>query len=632
MQIRQLAQGRRETRALVTNDQGRVLHIGKYFPPTPGGMERFLSDLAAAQRIAGRNVAVLVHEGPATSGIDETEYVLRCPVWFSLVFAPISPGFPFWLHRAIRRLRPDVLHLHLPNPSAFWALLLPSARRIPWVVHWHSDVEPSRYSLGLRLAYPHYRIFEYAMLDRAEAIVVTSPQYLESSRPLRPWRHKCRVIPLGVDPRRLPDIPEGGSAELWRGPGVRLLAIGRLTYYKGFDTLIEAVAGMEGVELVIVGEGDQRPAIEGHLSRLGNPRWIRLLGEVDDEACCQLLASCDIVCLPSRERTEAFGIVLMEAMRYGKPLVASNIEGSGVTWVVRNGENGLLAPIDQPMAWREVLRGLADDPERRRRMGEAGRKRFEAEMSIDRVTREVEQVYAAVRANPSLPKAVRSDPLVVIPARNEAATIGVVIDGVKERGFPGIVVVDDGSDDNTADIARAHGAWVLQAPLAQGAWGAMQTGIRFAVKQGYSGVVTMDADGQHEPACLDALLQHAETADVVIGACPERGSRMRRIAWAYFRFLTGFRFEDLTSGFRYYGADACSLLAREEATLLDYQDIGVLLLLHKAGFKIHEVPVAMNPRQIGISRVFNSWLTVVRYMFETTLLCLARWNVRVRHP
>ncbi len=113
---------------------------------------------------------------------------------------------------------------------------------------------------------------------------------------------------------------------------------------------------------------------------------------------------------------------------------------------------------------------------------------------------------------------------------------------------------------------------------------------------------------------------------MVIAACPSRGSRLRHIAWSYFRFLTGLSFDDLTSGFRYYNARSCRLLAMEEATLLDYQDIGVLLLLRRADLRIAEIAVAMNPRREGVSRVFSSWWTIVRYMAETSLLCLARWN------
>jgi len=150
------------------------------------------------------------------------------------------------------------------------------------------------------------------------------------------------------------------------------------------------------------------------------------------------------------------------------------------------------------------------------------------------------------------------------------------------------------------------------------------------VRHGYSGVVTMDADGQHEPGYMPRMLESSLGADVVIASCPSRGSRMRHVAWSYFRFLTGLSFDDLTSGFRYYNERACRLLAREEATLLDYQDIGVLLLLRRANLRIAEISVAMQPRKSGASRVFSSWWTVARYMAETTLLCLARWNQPAR--
>ena len=146
----------------------------------------------------------------------------------------------------------------MPNLSCFWALLLPAARALPWVVHWHADVEPSRFRVALRLSYPHYRIFERAVLERALAIVATSPQYLEASSALRPWRLKCHAIPLGLDPGRLAEVGRHETAGLWHGDGLRLLAIGRLTYYKGFDTLIRAVAGATDMELVIVGEGEER--------------------------------------------------------------------------------------------------------------------------------------------------------------------------------------------------------------------------------------------------------------------------------------------------------------------------------------------------------------------------------------
>jgi glycosyltransferase involved in cell wall biosynthesis len=603
----------------------RILHVGKYYPPVPGGMERFLGDLAEAQRARGDSVAVLVHGDRHGGPCDDPSWLMRCPVWARLVFAPVSPAFPLWLTRALRRHDPQVLHLHMPNPSAFWALALPAARRVPWVVHWHSDVVPSRHKPALRLAYPFYRVFERALLERADIIIATSRPYLEASAPLRPWRDKCRVVPLGVDGARLPDVVPGAGDAVWPGQGLRVLAIGRLSYYKGFETLIEAVSSATGMQLILVGEGEERPRLEQCWRAAGRPGWIRLVGQLDDAACLRLLTSCDVFCLPSRERTEAFGIVLMEAMRYGKPLVAARIEGSGVTWVAREGVNARLVPTEDPVALRRALTDLGNDAEARQSLGLAGRRRFLEEFDIRQVASRLHALYACLVLE-SGRTTVSDRALVVIPALDEAASIAEVIARIRAVGITDILVVDDHSTDATADVARRTGARVLRAPLPQGAWGAMQTGIRHAVRAGYGGVITMDADGQHEPSHLPDLLHAGQSVDVVIGACPERGSWPRKLAWRYFRMLTGFGYEDLTSGFRYYNRRACELLAEEEATLLDYQDIGVMLLLRKAGLSIGEIAVSMQPRRNGGSRIFSSWFTVGRYMAETTLLCLARWH------
>jgi glycosyltransferase involved in cell wall biosynthesis len=580
--------------------------------------------------------------------------VMRCPVWLRMAFVPVAPSFAVWLRRAIKKFRPDVLHIHMPNASAFWALLLTAARRIPWVVHWHSDVEQSRFRLTLRMGYPHYFIFERAVLEAAEAIIVTSPQYLEASRTLEPWSEKCHVVPLGVDPARLPPVTSDEAEALapWGGEGLRVLMVGRLSYYKGFDTVVRAVAGEPRLQLVLVGDGEEKALLGRILREAGRPSNVRLIGEADDVTVRALFASCDVFCLPSRERTEAFGLVLLEAMRYAKPLVVSDLPGSGMTWVARGNQNAVLVKPDDPDAWRETLVRLAGAPRDRQLMGRLGYERYLREFDISAVATRVKELYGVVRrvASRDAPLEPRDwEPLhdapdtgserfigaqerllVVIPALNEADCIAQVIDDVHR--FPGVhvLVIDDGSTDDTAAIAMLHGAQVIAAPLWQGAWGAIQTGIRYAVRHGYSGVVTMDADGQHEPAYMPGMLESSLGADVVIASCPSRGSRMRHLAWSYFRFLTGLSFDDLTSGFRYYNERACRLLAREEATLLDYQDIGVLLLLRRANLRIAEISVAMQPRKSGASRVFSSWWTVARYMAETTLLCLARWNQPAR--
>ena len=216
--------------------------------------------------------------------------------------------------------------------------------------------------------------------------------------------------------------------------------------------------------------------------------------------------------------------------------------------------------------------------------------------------------------------------LIVIPARDEATTIGAMLERLQTAGWTDVLVIDDQSSDATGAIARQAGAIVLRPTLSMGAWGGMQTGIRHALAHGYQAVITMDADGQHEVEEIPTLLQARQSADLVIGAFPERASALRQLAWRWFRELAGFDLRDLTSGFRLYNRAAMRVLATREATLLDYQDLGALIMVRRAGLHITEVPVTMNLRVAGQSRIFNSWLSVGRYMAATTLLCLARWR------
>jgi len=219
-----------------------------------------------------------------------------------------------------------------------------------------------------------------------------------------------------------------------------------------------------------------------------------------------------------------------------------------------------------------------------------------------------------------------SDTLVLIPAHNEQATVGAIVSQVRRRWNCPVVVIDDCSTDATGQVARNAGATVLPLTLQLGAWGAIQTGLRYALRQGYRTAVTLDADGQHEPEDIGKLFQPlaAGATDVVIGAFPERASRARQIAWAYFRGLTGLKLEDITSGFRAYNHAAMIVLAAREASLLDYQDVGVLLILRRKRLRTVEVPVAMQPRTLGASKVFRSWWVVGKYMLQTSLLCIAR--------
>jgi glycosyltransferase involved in cell wall biosynthesis len=601
----------------------RILHIGKFLPPDRGGMETFLSDLLQTQRAQGIDSHALVHGQPLA---DDPPWLRRVPVQLHLIYTPIALGFRAALKRAIRDVQPQVLHLHMPNVSAFWVLTLISAYKIPWVVHWHSDVVVSEVRLALRIAYILYRPFEQAILERAERIIATSLPYLYASEPLYRWQYKCVVVPLGIQT----DLPSFAAGALpWLLGRLKLFSLGRLAHYKGFDTLITAVSGSPQLQLIIAGQGESMAHLQA-LVKATTPEGaepnVQLLGEVSEEVKNQLLASCDAFCLASIERTEAFGMVLLEAMAHAKPCIVSNLPGSGMSWVVSSSGSGMFnLPPGDTTAWQIALEQLSGQPQMLQQWGAEGRRALHERFSMTGCALSLASEYF-ISQNESCPCADQSSILIVIPARDEAATIGQLVDSLVAAGWRHIFVIDDQSSDDTGNIARLAGATVARPILRLGAWGAMQLGVRHAWAQGCKAVITMDADGQHEVQEIPKLIAGSANADVVIGAHPERASRLRHLAWRWFRAIAGFELRDLTSGFRYYNRPAIEILADSEATLIDYQDVGVLLLLRAAGLHIVDVPVSMNARQVGKSRIFHSWFSVARYMVTTTLLCLARWG------
>jgi glycosyltransferase involved in cell wall biosynthesis len=373
----------------------RILHLGKYYVPQRGGIERHTQGLAEACVRAGDSVAVLVHRAPghwrstreAIAGVE----VRRAGCIAAPVYTPLSPAFPFELARALREFAPDLLHLHLPNPSCFAALASPAARRLPWIVHWHADVPPDAPDWRLRLGYRFYRPFEQAVLARAATVIATSRPYFEASHALQPWRSKVHVIPLGIDapPAAIP------RPDLWPAPdGVRLLAVGRLGRYKGFDVLVDALASAADASLLLIGDGECARELHALARERGVEGRVAFAGDVDDATLERAYAAADAFVLPSLDRGEAFGLVLLEAMRVGLPVVASAIAGSGVGFVVADGESGLLVEPGDRAALAGALARLRD-PALRARLGDAGRERWNALFTLDRCVRSVRALYAA---------------------------------------------------------------------------------------------------------------------------------------------------------------------------------------------------------------------------------------------
>lgn len=225
------------------------------------------------------------------------------------------------------------------------------------------------------------------------------PPYLASSVALAPWKDRCRVIPLGLDPGRIPDPDPAAKhrAEgLWGDAPFRVLAIGRLTYYKGHEVLIQAAAALPHSRVLILGTGERHAQLELLVAKLGLGSRVGLPGFQPEADLNALLASCDLLCLPSLERTEAFGLVLLEAMRFAKPVVVADIPGSGAGWVVRQSGHGLLVPPGDPGRLAAALRVLQADPDQRHRLGQAGALALRERFGIRPVAEGVAALYREV--------------------------------------------------------------------------------------------------------------------------------------------------------------------------------------------------------------------------------------------
>ena len=338
----------------------RVVHVGKFYPPEyAGGLESVVVTLndELVRRGVAVTAVVAAARGRGGVGTHRGVRVVRARTLGTLLSQPLAPGYV----RQVHREPGDLLHVHHPNPVADWAALRDGR---PFVITHHSDV------VRQRMLRPLYGTLLERACRRAAVIAVGSEQLLASSSELAPVRDRVRVVPFGIDATRFAvtrDVSERAAA-LRAGLGGRpiLLAVGRLVGYKGFDVLVRAARGL-GAAVVIAGTGPE----EARLRALAGPD-VHLAGRVSDEVLVAWYHACDVFCLPSLTRAEAFGIVLLEAMACGKPLVTTALP-TGVSAVNRDGRTGLVVPAGDAPALREALRALLDDAPRRLAMGEEAR-------------------------------------------------------------------------------------------------------------------------------------------------------------------------------------------------------------------------------------------------------------------
>lgn len=374
----------------------KILQISKFYWPVMGGIETVAWELAEGLNRAGLDVGVLCsHQEPRTV-IDRFPLgyqVARAGSLGTVLSTSVAPAM-VPLMRSLS-IGCDIVHLHMPDPMAALALWLarPTGRV---VVHWHSDVIRQRRAMKL------YEPLQRWVLSRADAIVATSEAYAQASAPLQPWARKVRVIPIGISDNKGGACADKAAAVRQQFRGRRIVfSLGRMTYYKGFDVLIRAARALPDDCVVLIGgEGELLNHYRETVLAQGLAGKVHLAGHIDHNDLPSYFQACDVFCMPSTVRAEAYGVAMVEAMVMGKPIIATDIPGSGVPWVNVDGRTGFNVPVGDCCALAQALQRLLDDCQLRARLGAGARERFEQDFNAARMTDRTIDLYRSVLTTP----------------------------------------------------------------------------------------------------------------------------------------------------------------------------------------------------------------------------------------
>jgi rhamnosyl/mannosyltransferase len=367
----------------------KIIHLGKFYPPEYGGIETVTFDLVEGLNQQGVNADVLCSNKGTETRIDlnNTRYhVIRAGTLAVINSTSISIKLITELKNRVHQY--DAIHIHLPNPMANLAMWLIKPKCKVYL-HWHSDIVKQKHMLKL------YAPWLKWLINRADGIIATSQQYANSSKWLSHNIDKVSIIPIGVA-----DKSQLASQELvnkirseYLGNKI-VLSIGRSAIYKGIIHLIEACKYTNDDIVVLIGG----PGVESfrHLiQKLGLEYKVKILGEISDQQLPSYYSACDIFCLPSILRSEAYGIVQVEAMSFSKPVISCDISGSGVAWVNEHEKSGLIVPPADSLALANAINKLCQDDKLRNNMAVYARKKFEQELTAEKMVKKTIQMYQA---------------------------------------------------------------------------------------------------------------------------------------------------------------------------------------------------------------------------------------------
>lgn len=372
-----------------------VLHFGRFADPRAGGIPRHVGQLLGALAPRMRVANLVASEDRHTRVGRRDGYALIEAARLGMASGTaLAPAMLPLAHRLIRRMDVRIVHLHLPDPlSLLIAETLP--RTIPVVATWHSDVVRQRAALAL------YQPLVDRLAARMPAMIAATRSHFETSTQLGALASKKRrVIPYGIDPASVDNAAAralGATLRASLPAGPMVLGVGRHVYYKGFEVLIDAMPAIPAATLVLCGEGPLTEALRARAAALGVAQRVIFAGRTSDAELAGWYQACDVFCMPSVEPAECFGLVQLEAMACGKPVVTTRL-GNGVNEVHADGAVGFAVPVRDAAALAAALGRLFENDALRAAMGATARARATGLFSIAQMRDATLALYEEIAA------------------------------------------------------------------------------------------------------------------------------------------------------------------------------------------------------------------------------------------